>query len=220
MANNPGDGSVPQLRELPGLTDYALSAEQMRGFTETRTADTEDEIWLLQHPPVFTQGQAGRDEHLLMPGDIPVVRSNRGGQVTYHGPGQIVAYLMIDLHRAGYGIRSLVTRIEDALITTLAGYGISAYSDPDARGVYVDIDGRRHKIASLGLRVSRGCSYHGLALNTDMDLEPFTRINPCGYQGLRVTQIRELGGPSLPQVQADLGRHLQRAVRMPAAPAA
>jgi len=220
VANNPGDGSVPQLRELPGLTDYALSAEQMRGFTETRTADTEDEIWLLQHPPVFTQGQAGRDEHLLMPGDIPVVRSNRGGQVTYHGPGQIVAYLMIDLHRAGYGIRSLVTRIEDALITTLAGYGISAYSDPDARGVYVDIDGRRHKIASLGLRVSRGCSYHGLALNTDMDLEPFTRINPCGYQGLRVTQIRELGGPSLPQVQADLGRHLQRAVRMPAAPAA
>lgn len=220
MANNPGDGSVPQLRELPGLTDYALSAEQMRGFTEARTADTADEIWLLQHPPVFTQGQAGRDEHLLMPGDIPVVRSNRGGQVTYHGPGQIVAYLMIDLHRAGYGIRSLVTRIEDALITTLAGYGISAYSDPDARGVYVDIDGRRHKIASLGLRVSRGCSYHGLALNTDMDLEPFTRINPCGYQGLRVTQIRELGGPSLPQVQADLGRHLQRAVRMPAAPAA
>jgi len=220
VANNPGDGSVPQLRELPGLTDYALSAEQMRGFTETRTADTADEIWLLQHPPVFTQGQAGRDEHLLMPGDIPVVRSNRGGQVTYHGPGQIVAYLMIDLHRAGYGIRSLVTRIEDALITTLAGYGISAYSDPDARGVYVDIDGRRHKIASLGLRVSRGCSYHGLALNTDMDLEPFTRINPCGYQGLRVTQIRELGGPSLPQVQADLGRHLQRAVRMPAAPAA
>lgn len=220
MANNPGDGSVPQLRELPGLTDYALSAEQMRGFTEARTADTEDEIWLLQHPPVFTQGQAGRDEHLLMPGDIPVVRSNRGGQVTYHGPGQIVAYLMIDLHRAGYGIRSLVTRIEDALITTLAGYGISAYSDPDARGVYVDIDGRRHKIASLGLRVSRGCSYHGLALNTDMDLEPFTRINPCGYQGLRVTQVRELGGPSLPQVQADLGRHLQRAVRMPAAPAA
>jgi len=220
VANNAGDGGAPHLRELPGLTDYALSAEQMRGFTETRTADTEDEIWLLQHPPVFTQGQAGRDEHLLMPGDIPVVRSNRGGQVTYHGPGQIVAYLMIDLHRAGYGIRSLVTRIEDALITTLAGYGISAYSDPDARGVYVDIDGRRHKIASLGLRVSRGCSYHGLALNTDMDLEPFTRINPCGYQGLRVTQVRDLGGPSLPQVQADLGRHLQRAVRMPAAPAA
>lgn len=220
MANNAGDGGAPHLRELPGLTDYALSAEQMRGFTETRTADTEDEIWLLQHPPVFTQGQAGRDEHLLMPGDIPVVRSNRGGQVTYHGPGQIVAYLMIDLHRAGYGIRSLVTRIEDALITTLAGYGISAYSDPDARGVYVDIEGRRHKIASLGLRVSRGCSYHGLALNTDMDLEPFTRINPCGYQGLRVTQVRDLGGPSLPQVQADLGRHLQRAVRMPAAPAA
>jgi len=220
VANNAGDGGAPHLRELPGLTDYALSAEQMRGFTETRTADTEDEIWLLQHPPVFTQGQAGRDEHLLMPGDIPVVRSNRGGQVTYHGPGQIVAYLMIDLHRAGYGIRSLVTRIEDALITTLAGYGISAYSDPDARGVYVDIDGRRHKIASLGLRVSRGCSYHGLALNTDMDLEPFTRINPCGYQGLRVTQVRDLGGPALPQVQADLGRHLQRAVRMPAAPAA
>lgn len=176
----------------------------MRDFTESRTSDTQDELWVLEHPPVFTQGQSGRDEHLLAPGEIPVVRSNRGGQATYHGPGQIVVYVLVDLHRLGYGVRSLVERIESAVIATLARYGIAAYGDPDARGVYVDIDGVRSKIASLGLRVSRGRSYHGLALNTDMDLEPFTRIDPCGYKGLRVTQVRELGGPGIDQVRRDL----------------
>ena len=202
----------PRLRVLEGLSDYETTLAQMRAFTETRGDDTPDELWFLQHPPVFTQGQAGRDEHVLMAGDIPVIRSNRGGQVTYHGPGQIVVYVLLNLHRAGYGIRTLVTRIEQALIATLAGYGIEAYADPLAPGVYVDIAGLRHKIASLGLRVSRGCSYHGLALNTDMDLSPFSRINPCGYQGLRVTQVRDLGGPDIDTVRIDLQRQLLRSL--------
>ncbi|WP_428309696.1 lipoyl(octanoyl) transferase LipB [Hydrocarboniphaga sp.] len=204
------------IRVLEGLSDYEATLAQMRAFTESRTDDTPDELWFLQHPRVFTQGQAGKAEHLLMPGDIPVIASNRGGQVTYHAPGQIVVYVLMNLHRAGYGIRTLVGRIENALIATLARYGISAYADPDARGVYVDIDGVRHKIASLGLRVSRGCSYHGLALNTDMDLEPFGRINPCGYQGLQVTQVRDLGGPALPQVRADLECELLNELAKPA----
>jgi lipoyl(octanoyl) transferase len=204
--------SDPRLRILEGLSDYETTLAQMRAFTETRGDDTADELWFLQHPPVFTQGQAGRDEHVLMAGDIPVIRSNRGGQVTYHGPGQIVVYVLLNLHRAGYGIRTLVTRIEQALIATLAGYGIDAYADPLAPGVYVDITGLRHKIASLGLRVSRGCSYHGLALNTDMDLSPFSRINPCGYQGLQVTQVRDLGGPGIDTVRVDLQRELLRSL--------
>ena len=174
-----------------GLQAYETVFEQMRAFTAERDAATADEIWLLQHPPVFTQGQAGKAEHILTPGNIPVVQADRGGQVTYHGPGQLVGYVMVDLHRAGYGIRSLVTRIENAVIETLAGYGIEARAKLEAPGVYVG--GR--KIASLGLRVRKGCSYHGLALNVKMDLEPFTRINPCGYQGLRMTQVSELGGP-------------------------
>jgi lipoyl(octanoyl) transferase len=210
VGNKDAELKGPRLRVLDGLSEYAATLAQMREFTETRGDDTPDELWFLQHPRVFTQGQAGKAEHVLMPGDIPVIASNRGGQVTYHGPGQIVVYVLMNLHRAGYGIRTLVTRIENALIATLAGYNISAYADPDARGVYVDIDGVRHKIASLGLRVSRGCSYHGLALNTDMDLEPFGRINPCGYQGLQVTQVRDLGGPALAQVRADLERELLR----------
>ncbi|WP_040454461.1 lipoyl(octanoyl) transferase LipB [Hydrocarboniphaga effusa] len=195
---------APLIRRLDGLSDYERTVQAMRDFTESRTSETPDELWVLEHPPVFTQGQSGRDEHLLAPGEIPVVRSNRGGQATYHGPGQIVVYVLVDLHRLGYGVRSLVERIESAVIATLARYGIAAYGDPDARGVYVDIDGVRSKIASLGLRVSRGRSYHGLALNTDMDLEPFTRIDPCGYKGLRVTQVRELGGPGIDQVRRDL----------------
>ncbi|WP_374680182.1 lipoyl(octanoyl) transferase LipB [Hydrocarboniphaga effusa] len=195
---------APLIRRLDGLSEYEPTVQAMRDFTESRTSDTQDELWVLEHPPVFTQGQSGRDEHLLAPGEIPVVRSNRGGQATYHGPGQIVVYVLVDLHRLGYGVRSLVERIESAVIATLARYGIAAYGDPDARGVYVDIDGVRSKIASLGLRVSRGRSYHGLALNTDMDLEPFTRIDPCGYKGLRVTQVRELGGPGIDQVRRDL----------------
>ena len=189
----------------PGLADYADTYRRMRDFTAARGADTPDELWLLQHPPVFTQGQAGRAEHLLAPGDIPVVQSNRGGQVTYHGPGQVVAYVLLDLHRLGYGARELVRRIERSMIGLLAQYGIAALAREDAPGVYVErswAEGaapEQRKIGSLGLRVSRGCSYHGLSLNVAMDLEPFGRINPCGLQGMRMAQVAELGGPPSPE---------------------
>jgi lipoyl(octanoyl) transferase len=161
----------------------------MQRFTEERTADTPDELWLVEHPPVFTLGLNGKAEHLLNPGAIDVIQVDRGGQVTYHGPGQVVLYLLVDLRRRGLGVRALVHRMEQAVIALLAGYGIPARARLDAPGVYVD----GAKIASLGLRVRRGCSYHGLALNVDMDLEPFSRINPCGYPGLAVTQLRDLG---------------------------
>lgn len=188
-----------------GLRNYTEVFAEQRAFTDARSDDTPDELWFLQHHPVFTQGQAGKAEHLLTPGDIPVVQSDRGGQVTYHGPGQLVVYFLLDLRRLGYGIRSLVTRLETALIETLSGYGIEANSRRDAPGVYVN----GAKIASLGLRVRRGCSYHGIALNVDMDLEPFTRINPCGYQGLRMTQLGDLGGPkNLAAVSAALQARL------------
>jgi lipoyl(octanoyl) transferase len=198
----------PLIRQL-GQRPYAETFEAMRALTAARTAETPDEIWFLEHPPVFTQGQAGKAEHLLMPGAIPVVQSDRGGQVTYHGPGQSVVYLLIDLQLRGYGIRSLVTRLEEAIIATLAGYGIVAAARRDAPGVYVD----GAKIASLGLRVRKGCTYHGIALNVDMDLEPFSRINPCGYQGLRMTQLRTLGVTAdLARVNTDLERELLRAL--------
>ncbi len=206
-----------------GLRDYTPVFEQMRAFTDARTPETPDELWLLQHPPVFTQGQAGKAEHLLMPGNIPVVQSDRGGQVTYHGPGQLVVYFLVDLNRRGYGIRSLVTRIEQAMVEVLALYGIAAYADRAAPGVYVDAAGGqpgRAKIGSLGLRVRRGCSYHGLSLNVAMDLEPFSRINPCGYQGLRMTQIAELGGPdAVDSVAVDLLPLLLRQLSLPPPPA-
>jgi lipoyl(octanoyl) transferase len=174
-----------------GEVDYLATWDAMREFTDSRDTTTPDNIWLLQHPPVFTQGQAGKAEHLLMPGDIPVVQSDRGGQVTYHGPGQWVVYLLLDLRRRGMGVRELVDRIEQGIIGLLADYGIAADSRRDAPGVYVGDE----KIASLGLRVRRGCSYHGLALNVDMDLEPFGRINPCGFEGMAVTSVaRCLGG--------------------------
>ena len=199
-----------------GLRDYIETYAEMRAFTEARRPETVDELWLVQHPRVFTQGQAGKAEHLLAPGDIPVVQSNRGGQVTYHGPGQAVVYVLVDLLRAGYGIRSLVTRIEQAMIATLAGYGIAAIARADAPGVYVEacFDGseqrEQRKIGSLGLRVSRGCSYHGLSLNVAMDLEPFSRINPCGLTGMRMTELRALGGPDdLARVFDDLVRELR-----------
>jgi lipoyl(octanoyl) transferase len=178
----------------------------MTEFTNTRTADTTDQLWLVEHPPVFTQGQAGKAEHLLVPGDIPVVQSDRGGQVTYHGPGQLVAYPLLDLRRLKIGVRDLVTSIEQTIVATLAHYEIEAYPKPDAPGVYVDINGRTDKIASLGLRVRRGCSFHGLALNVAMDLSPFLRINPCGYQGLAMTQMASLlpNPPSLASVQNQL----------------
>ena len=168
-----------------GEADYEETLAAMRRFTDERGAETPDELWLLQHPRVFTQGQAGRAEHVLAPGDIPVVQVDRGGQVTYHGPGQWVVYLLIDLKRRGLGVRELVSLIERAIVTVLAGHGIEAAADPARPGVYVD----GAKIASLGLRVRRGCSYHGLALNVNLDLEPFGRINPCGYEGLAVTSM-------------------------------
>lgn len=177
------------VRQL-GLCDYHPVVEAMQAFTDDRGPDTIDEVWLLQHRPVYTLGRAARDEHVLAPGDIPVVRTDRGGQVTYHGPGQLVAYLLIDLQRRGLGIRQLVRMLEETVIQLLSGHSLEAAARPGAPGVYVE--GR--KIASLGLRVRRGCSYHGLSLNIGMDLEPFRRINPCGYPGLEVTDMHTLLG--------------------------
>ena len=175
-----------------GLQPYEQVWAAMTEFTNTRTQDSLDQLWLVEHPPVFTQGQAGKAEHLLVPGDIPVVQSDRGGQVTYHGPGQLVAYPLLDLRRLKMGVRDLVTAIEQTIVATLAYYQIEAFPKSDAPGVYVNMEGRIDKIASLGLRVRRGCSFHGLALNVAMDLSPFLRINPCGYQGLAMTQMQNL----------------------------
>lgn len=183
------------IRKL-GLADYRTVWAAMQDFTETRNESTPDEIWLLQHPRVFTQGQAGKAEHVLAPGDIPVIQVDRGGQVTYHGPGQIVGYLLIDLRRRKMGVRELVTGIENSIIAVLRQYDISASARPDAPGVYLEKNGTSGaKIAALGLRVRRGCTFHGLSLNVDMDMEPFGRINPCGFSGLKVTQLRDLLAP-------------------------
>ena len=171
-----------------GLVDYAPTLQAMKDLTDTRGPEDPDQLWLLQHPRVFTQGQAGKAEHVLAPGDIPVIQVDRGGHVTYHGPGQWVLYLMIDLRRRSWGVRDLVNMIERSIVLLLAENGIAAAPKPEAPGVYV----AAAKIASLGLRVRRGCSYHGLSLNVDMDLEPFGRINPCGYQGLEVTSMASL----------------------------
>ncbi len=172
-----------------GRREYQPVAQQMQRFTEGRNAETVDELWWLEHPQVYTQGVSGKAQHVLDAHGIPVIQTNRGGQVTYHGPGQIVAYVLFDLRRRNLGIRQLVTQLEQAVIDLLAGYTVEAVARPDAPGVYVD--GR--KIAALGLRVSRGASYHGLSLNVDMDLQPFQWINPCGYRNLEVTQLRDLG---------------------------
>lgn len=172
-----------------GLRPYQEIWDAMRACTAARDADSADQIWLVQHPSVYTQGQAGKPEHLLAPGDIPVIQIDRGGQITYHGPGQSVMYLLLDLRRAGIGIRALVSLIEESVIGYLQELGIRAQSRIDAPGVYVD----GKKIASLGLRVRGGCTYHGVALNVDMDLEPFSRINPCGLVGMQMTQLRDLG---------------------------
>lgn len=172
-----------------GLRPYGETWQQMKAFTDSRTETTPDEVWLLEHPPVFTQGQAGRAEHLLAPGDIAVIQSDRGGQVTYHGPGQLVAYLLIDIRRRHLGVRDLVSGIEASIVALLARHGIHGQPRRDAPGVYVA--GR--KVAQLGLRIRRGCSYHGLSLNVDMDLEPFSRINPCGHEDLDVIDCRRLG---------------------------
>lgn len=177
----------------------------MQSFTDQRDAETEDELWLVEHPPVFTLGLNASREHVLAAGNIPVINIDRGGQVTYHGPGQLVAYLLLDLRRRHLGIRPLVEHIEQALIALLAEHDIPSHSRRDAPGVYVG----EKKIAALGLRVRRGCSYHGLALNVNMDLEPFQRINPCGYQGLEVTQLSALGGPTtLHAISEPLYHHL------------
>ncbi|EGR9008550.1 lipoyl(octanoyl) transferase LipB [Vibrio vulnificus] len=175
-----------------GRRNYLPVWQAMHEFTDTRNEETPDEVWLVEHNPVFTQGQAGKAEHLLNTGDIPVVQSDRGGQVTYHGPGQLVAYFLINLRRKKLGVRDLVTTIENLVINTLKAYNIDSAARPDAPGVYVE--GR--KICSLGLRIRKGCSFHGLALNVNMDLSPFLRINPCGYQGMEMVQVSELGGPT------------------------
>lgn len=194
-----------------GTSRYPEVFEAMRDFTTQRGPDTLDEIWLTEHEPVFTQGQAGKAEHLLVPGDIPVVQSDRGGQVTYHGPGQLVAYLLFDLRRLELTVRGLVSGIERSVVETLEGYGVASAPRADAPGVYV----AGAKIASLGLRVKRGCSYHGLSLNVNMDLEPFTRINPCGLTGMEVVQVADLGGPAdLDQVREDLLRALADVYRL------
>ena len=174
-----------------GRQDYLPVWQAMHDFTDNRTDESVDEIWLVEHNPVFTQGQAGKAEHVLDAGAIPVVQSDRGGQVTYHGPGQLVAYFLINLRRKKLGVRDLVTHIENIVINTLSAYQIDSSARPDAPGVYVD----SKKICSLGLRIRKGCSFHGLALNVNMDLSPFHRINPCGYQGMEMTQISQLGGP-------------------------
>jgi lipoyl(octanoyl) transferase len=189
---------VLRVRHL-GQVEYEPTWQAMQRFTAERNADTIDELWLLEHPPVLTQGQAGKAEHILAMSDIPVVQIDRGGQVTYHGPGQLVAYLLLDLRRYKMGVRELVRKLENSVIGILAEHGISAYGKVDAPGVYVEIAAdalnRAHeaKIASLGLRIKNGCCYHGLALNVSLDLAPFELINPCGYQGLQVTRMSNFG---------------------------
>ena len=177
----------PKVRHL-GEVDYHETWQKMQDFTNSRQQDAADEFWFLQHPPVYTLGKNGKAEHVLNPADIPVINSDRGGQVTYHGPGQIVVYTLLDLNRLNIGVRQLVTLLEQGIIDLLAAYGVDSSARRDAPGVYVN----DAKIAALGLRVRKGCSFHGLALNVDMDLEPFSRINPCGYEGLEVTQLKNL----------------------------
>lgn len=197
MNAKPGQLIVRQL----GRRDYVPVWQSMRTFTDKRHEETRDELWLVEHPPVFTVGLNGKPEHLLTPGDIPVVQVDRGGQVTYHGPGQIVAYALLDLRRLRLGPRQLVTALEQGVIGLLAEYGIEGVGRREAPGVYVN----GAKVAALGLRIRRGCCYHGLSLNVAMDLEPFSRINPCGYPGLKVAQLREFMAAGEPE---QLARHL------------
>nr|WP_156812164.1 lipoyl(octanoyl) transferase LipB [Idiomarina xiamenensis] len=186
-----------------GRCGYEPVWHAMQDYTDNRDADADDELWIVEHEPVFTQGQAGKAEHLLMPGDIPVVQVDRGGQVTYHGPGQLVVYFLLDIRRRKLGVRQLVNHIEDTIITMMAEHDVVANARTDAPGVYVE--GR--KLCSLGLRIRRGCSFHGLALNVNMDLEPFQRINPCGYAGMEMVQTAAIGGP---QSLADAAEHVIR----------
>nr|WP_283254643.1 lipoyl(octanoyl) transferase LipB [Luteimonas galliterrae] len=203
-----------------GRQPYEPVWRAMQRFTDARDDATPDEVWLVEHDPVFTLGQAGKPEHVLMPGEIPVLHVDRGGQVTYHGPGQIVAYPLLDLKRLKIGVREYVHRIEQALIDTMAEWNLHAERRDGAPGVYV----AGAKVAALGIRVRRGCTFHGLAFNVAMDLEPFRRINPCGYEGLQVTSVLDLGGPSrldavkpvlLEQLAAQFGLNLERREALP-----
>jgi len=198
------------IRDL-GRQDFSRVWQAMERFTDSRVDDTVDELWLVEHNRVFTLGQAGKPEHVLAAGDIPVIQTNRGGQVTYHGPGQIVAYPLVDLRRIGIGVREFVCRIEQAMIDTMAVWNIEALRKEGAPGVYV----KGEKIGALGLRVRRGCTFHGLAFNIDMDLEPFSRINPCGYEGLQVTSMVNCGGPGdLALVKAELVRQMAKQLNL------
>lgn len=200
------------IREL-GVQDYTTVWHAMQQFTDQRGPHSHDELWLLEHHSVFTQGQAGKEEHLLFPGDIPVVKVDRGGQVTYHGPGQLVVYVLLDLKRRNMGVRTLVTLIEQVLVDLLQQDGIAAYAKADAPGVYVD----DAKIASLGLRVRKGCTFHGLALNVNMDLSPFARINPCGYAGMQMIQCKDVGGPqSIAEAKQRIVQCFQQALNVDA----
>ncbi len=211
-----------RLRDL-GRVEYRETWQAMRAFTEARGPDTPDELWLVEHPPVFTQGQAGRGEHVHAPGAIPVVATDRGGQVTYHGPGQVVVYTLVDLRRTGFFVRELVRRIEEAVIGTLASHGVAGFRVDGAPGVYVRIAGSpqadpgsdprfldRAKIAALGIKVHRGCAYHGVSLNVAMDLSPYSQIDPCGYPGLRTTDLATLG---VRRDRQAVGEHLLECLR-------
>lgn len=201
----PDSGSNIEIR-YAGLADYLSTWQAMKDFTASRAENTPDEIWLLQHPPVYTQGVAGKAEHLLRNDSITVIRTDRGGQITYHGPGQIIAYLLLNMRRRKLGVRELVRKMEDAVIDLLQDYRIVAEGRVDAPGVYVE----GAKIAALGLKIKNGNCYHGLALNVDMDLAPFAAINPCGYSGLRITQTRDLGVPdTLATLSSKLADKLQ-----------
>ena len=192
----------PLIRML-GRADYEPTWQAMLAFTQQRDETTPDELWVCEHAPVYTLGQAGKPEHLLADIGIPLVKIDRGGQITYHGPGQVVIYLLLDLTRRGLRVRELVTRIEQAVIDTLAGFGVAAVRKDGAPGVYVHRAASEAKIAALGLRIRKGCSYHGVSLNVDMDLSPFTAINPCGYAGMAVTQTSDLGIEATPAQMAD-----------------
>jgi lipoyl(octanoyl) transferase len=189
-----------------GSSDYQVTWDAMRDYTHQRIPQSADQLWITEHPPVFTQGLNGRAEHVLDSGDIPLVQVDRGGQVTYHGPGQLVIYCLLDLNRYGLGVKGLVAKIEQSIIDLLDSYHIAAQAHAGAPGVYVD----QAKIAALGLRIRKGCCYHGLSLNVDMELEPFSRIDPCGYRGLAVTQLRDLGvNVSVEQVGYELADHIK-----------
>ena len=201
-----------------GRVDYQSTWEKMRTFTDARTPETEDELWVCEHAPVFTQGVAGKSEHLLSnSSNIPIIKTDRGGQITYHGPGQAVVYVLFNLKRAGLGVREMVMRIENAVIAVLAANGVDSYAKRDAPGVYVMLQRHEAKIAALGLKVRNGHTYHGLAFNVDMDLTPFSAINPCGFEGLRVTHLHELGvSLTLDAAGMSLAEELRRQLTAPA----